>query len=75
MEKRIIEQELLKMELTTGGTLEDYLKTLPERGRSITIEAAYECLKRKWPLHEANLQGARQIIWYGEKSGKGNRKG
>ena len=57
-------QELLKKELTTGGTVKDFLNKLPERWRAQAISGIYECLRQNWPIQEANIQTAALDLLY-----------
>lgn len=51
-------QEILKMELTTGGTVEDLLDKAPYKGKPFILEGVYNCLERRWPLHQTTIQAA-----------------
>ncbi len=42
--------------LTDGTTAADYLASQPASRRSTETSAIFECLKRGWPLHKANIQ-------------------
>ena len=64
MNKEISEQELLKMEMVGGGTIQDLIDEHPEiKGwRSGVISGAYRCLEVGWPLHELNIAVASREI-------------
>ena len=58
MRKMPTEQELLKMKMETGKTVQQMVDRMPDKWKSKTIEAAFECLRRGWPLHELNIGAA-----------------
>lgn len=51
-----MKEDLNKIILTDGTTAEEFLASQPASWRSIETSAIYECLKRGWSLHKANIQ-------------------
>lgn len=62
MEERVRLQKLSEIFLTDGTTAEEFLASQPVSWRPIETSAIYECLKRGWSLHKANIQSmAREL--------------
>jgi len=54
----ISESDLRRMPLEKelGRTVQSLIDETPEKWHSAVIRGAYECLRRQWPLHTANIQ-------------------
>ena len=71
MKEKVTEQDLLKMNLEEGGTVQDLVNRTPENLKSLAISAAFECLKRGWPLNGLNIGAASRELPIEEKTKTG----
>ncbi len=64
MDIEISEQELLRMQMEVGGTIQDLIDKYPGNKdvRSAVISGAYRCLKEKKPLNELSIAMASRAI-------------
>lgn len=51
-----MKEDLNKIILTDGMTAAEYIASQPASWRSAETSAIFECLRRGWPLHKANIQ-------------------
>lgn len=49
-------ERIAEIRLTDGTTVAEYLASQPASWRSAETSAIFECLRRGWPLHKANIQ-------------------
>ncbi len=62
-----METDLNKIVLLIGKTAAEYLKTRPEKYRSVETEAIFKCLNQNLPLFDGMIQETARAISRGEK--------